>query len=78
MGLFLKGNHFYEKFVCVSTPASFFYSMPISCRWVQTGICQVYWGFENEGEFQELLRPRKRILKYKGFQDACEPLFYST
>ena len=40
MGFVLKGNHFYEKLVCVSTPASFFYSMPILFRWLQTGICQ--------------------------------------
>lgn len=37
MGFVLKGNHFYEKFVCVSTPASFFLLnadfIPLASNW---------------------------------------------
>ena len=44
MGFVLNGIHFYEKFVCESTPD---YSMLILFRWLQTGICQSCWRFEN-------------------------------
>ena len=46
MRFVLNGIHFNEKFVCESTP-DFYYSMLILFRWLQTGICQSCWRFEN-------------------------------